>query len=100
MARHQLLVLSSRTLFESFFATSHQKQLLKAFEWTLNSSRQLNSGMKKVLRAAEALITTWDSPCFGDELLQLAPNLRIIAHCGGEVKKRFTGTLLDQLTIT
>jgi len=56
--------------------------------------------MKKKLVEADALITTWDSPCFGDELLRIAPRLRVIAHCGGEVKKRFAGSLLEQLTIT
>jgi len=49
---------------------------------------------------ADALITTWDSPAFGDELMEIAPRLRIIAHCGGEVKKRFTGSLLDRLAVT
>jgi phosphoglycerate dehydrogenase-like enzyme len=45
------------------------------------------------------LITTWESPAFGDELLEIAPNLRMIGHCGGEVKNRFRGTLLDRLTV-
>ena len=46
------------------------------------------------------MITTWDSPPFGDELLAMAPKLRVIAHCGGEVKSRFQDSLLDTLTIT
>jgi phosphoglycerate dehydrogenase-like enzyme len=33
-------------------------------------------------------------------LLRLAPQLRIIAHCGGEVKSRFARSLFEQLTIT
>ena len=56
--------------------------------------------LKRQLGGAKALITTWDSPRFGDELLAIAPNLRVIAHCGGEVKSRFQGSLLDRLTIT
>ncbi len=100
MPRRALLALAPRTLFHSFFTAAHQKDLSLAFDWTLNSSREVTPAMKKQLAKAEALVTTWDSPCFGDELFQLAPNLRIVAHCGGEVKKRFTGSLLDQLTIT
>jgi len=46
------------------------------------------------------LITTWDSPRFSEDLLRLAPQLRIIAHCGGEVKSRFARSLFEQLTIT
>jgi len=100
MPRRTLVALASKPLFQSFFTASHQKALSLAFNWTLNGSREVTPAMKKQLATAEALITTWDSPCFGDELLQLAPNLRIVAHCGGEVKKRFTGSLLDKLTIT
>src|SRR5262249_3710486 len=100
MALRTLVALGPRTLFESFFTASHQKKLSLAFDWTLNSSREVTAVTRKLLMRSEALITTWDSPCFGDELLQLAPKLRIVAHCGGEVKKRFTGYLLDQLTIT
>ena len=100
MPRRSLVALAPRLLFQSFFTAAHQKELSLAFNWTLNGSRDVTSTMKKQLAKADALITTWDSPCFGDELLQLAPNLRIVAHCGGEVKKRFTGSLLDNLTIT
>src|SRR5215813_13259171 len=100
MPRRTVVALAPRPLFQSFFTASHRKTLSLAFDWTLNSSREVTPAMKKQLGKADALITTWDSPCFGDELLQLAPKLRIVAHCGGEVKKRFTGYLLDQLTIT
>jgi len=48
----------------------------------------------------QAVITTWDSPKFGEDLLQWAPQLRMIAHCGGEVKSRFARSLFDRLTIT
>src|SRR5207247_11215172 len=48
----------------------------------------------------DALMTTWDSPHLGDDLLRHTPNLRIIAHCGGEVKSRFATRLFDKLTIT
>ena len=52
------------------------------------------------LATADGLLTTWDSPYFGEDLLHYAPKLRIIAHCGGEVKSRFATTLFDKLTIT
>jgi phosphoglycerate dehydrogenase-like enzyme len=52
------------------------------------------------LTSANALITTWDSPRFSLDLLRLAPDLRVIAHCGGEVKSRFPKSLFRKLTIT
>src|SRR5580765_5740997 len=54
----------------------------------------------KNLARAQGLITTWDSPQFSEELVRLAPDLRIIAHCGGEVKRRFARPLFESLTIT
>jgi phosphoglycerate dehydrogenase-like enzyme len=100
MAKPFLLVSAPDVLFLSFFTSKHQRRLSRTFNWELNSARSLNSRLKRGLADANALITTWDSPNFGDELLQLAPKLRVIAHCGGEVKKRFGGSLLDHLTIT
>jgi phosphoglycerate dehydrogenase-like enzyme len=52
------------------------------------------------LATVDALVTTWDSPHFGEDLLQIAPKLSMIAHCGGEVKSRFAALLFDKLTIT
>jgi phosphoglycerate dehydrogenase-like enzyme len=100
MARRFLLVSSPRALFQSFFTAEHQKRLSESFDWEVNQARSVNAGFRRQLAAAEALITTWDTPQFSDELLQLAPKLRVIAHCGGEVKSRFRGSLLDRLTIT
>jgi len=63
-------------------------------------SGKLTPDFRQRLGAAEALITTWDSPCFDDDLGRLAPKLRVIAHCGGEVKSRFSRSLFRRLTIT
>ena len=60
----------------------------------------MTSAFRRKLNTTDALITTWDSPRFSEELTDFAPNLRIIAHCGGEVKSRFARPLFDQITIT
>ena len=100
MLKRQLVVSAPEALFRSFFNPTQQRLLAQRFSWQLNSARSLNSRLKSQLATADAMITTWDSPAFDDELLRIAPKLRVIAHCGGEVKKRFGGSLLDQLTIT
>jgi phosphoglycerate dehydrogenase-like enzyme len=100
MAKPFLLVSAPEVLFLSFFTPRHQRRLSRTFNWKLNSARSLNSRLTGDFVPADALITTWDSPNFGDELVHIAPKLRVIAHCGGEVKRRFTPLLLDQLTIT
>ncbi|HET6168519.1 MAG TPA: NAD(P)-dependent oxidoreductase, partial [Terracidiphilus sp.] len=51
------------------------------------------------LQGAQALITTWDSPYVPAHSVKLMPSLRMIAHCGGEVKKRYEKSLFKDLTI-
>jgi phosphoglycerate dehydrogenase-like enzyme len=98
-SRPKLVVCAGQELFESFFPTQQRKQLSRRFDWVLgDGSRQ--EKLTQALSTAEALITTWDSPKFSDDLLRLAPHLRIIAHCGGEVKSRFSQLLFNRLTIT
>ena len=98
MAKPELVISAPEILFASFFTPAHQRRLSRRFSWQRTGAKSINSVLKR--QRAKALITTWDSPGFGDELLKIAPNLRIIAHCGGEVKSRFQGSLLDRLTVT
>jgi len=95
-----LLVSAGRSLFESFFSSSLQSCLTRTCKWQRDSARTLTAPFRRKLASADALITTWDSPRFGDNLIEMAPKLRFIGHCGGEVKSRFAALLLDKLTIT
>jgi len=97
--RPRLLVLAPRVLFESFFDAPRRARLSRTFAWRRIASRSSRGAARAALRDARALVTTWDSPSFGEELLELAPSLRIVAHCGGEVKGRFARPLFDRLTI-
>jgi phosphoglycerate dehydrogenase-like enzyme len=100
MPRSKLIVCAGQELFSSFFSPAQQKRLTEAFVWERDASRQITPALIRKLQSAQALITTWDSPKFSADLVAAAPNLRIIAHCGGEVKSRFAHPLFDQLTIT
>ncbi len=99
MSRPNILVCAGKDLFESFFPPKQKKRLSRLFRWQQDGARDMNA-LRKRLGTAEALITTWDSPRFSEDVRQLAPQLRMIAHCGGEVKSRFALPLFDQLTIT
>jgi phosphoglycerate dehydrogenase-like enzyme len=90
---------AGRSLFESFFSPDHQRRLGRICNWQRDAARTA-AGLRRKLADANALITTWDSPNFDVSLLQTAPQLRMIAHCGGEVRKRFAAPLFDKLTIT
>ena len=99
-ARPRLVVLAPAALFASFFDAAARSRLSRSFRWRRVGGRALDGRVRAPLRDAEALITTWDSPRFGEDLLSLAPRLRVVAHCGGEVKGRFPAPLFSRLTIT
>lgn len=98
-SKPRLVVLAPETLFESFFDASLQRRLGRSWRWTRFAGKRLSPAMRKALLGAEALVTTWDSPSFGEELLDQAPQLGAIGHCGGEVKARFAKALFERLTI-
>ena len=98
--RPRLLVSAGPELFGSFFSPAQERQLGRVFEWQRDGSPNISVAFKRKLDHADALITTWDSPHFTEDLPSIAPRLRIIAHCGGEVKSRFAAELFDSLTIT
>jgi phosphoglycerate dehydrogenase-like enzyme len=100
MARPCLLISARKELFESFFSPREIRRLDRAFGWERVESVTISSEFRRKLRQADALITTWDSPRFDEGISRLAPRLRIIAHCGGEVKSRFARSLFHRLTIT
>ena len=100
MGKPRLVVLAPDVLFRSFFDSPRQRRLSRSFAWTRVAGRTMTPAVRAALRDAEALLTTWDSPRFGAELPTLAPRLRLVAHCGGEVKGRFARPLFESLTIT
>jgi phosphoglycerate dehydrogenase-like enzyme len=100
MDRPSLLISAGEELFASFFSREAEQQLSRLFHWERVGARKLTADFWQRLNTTQALVTTWDSPHFGDDLSLLAPQLRMIAHCGGEVKSRFSRSLFKRLTIT
>ena len=98
--RPRLLVSAGPALFRSFFPPAHEARLTRSFNWERTAARATNRAFIRQLATSDALMTTWDSPHLGDDLLLQAPKLRIIGHCGGEVKSRFATRLFEKLTIT
>src|SRR5450755_3587353 len=100
MPRPNIVICAGEDLFVSFFPTAQRRRLSRLFRWQRDGGRKVTPALRRKLAGAHALITTWDSPHFSEDLVQLAPQLRIIAHCGGEVKSRFDQPLFDGLTVT
>lgn len=100
MARPRLLISAPQELFASFFSARERQRLDRMFVWERIGGRKISAEFRRHMLTAEAIVTTWDSPSFDENLEMLAPRLRIIAHCGGEVKSRFARPLFKRLTIT
>ena len=99
MLRPSIIVCAGTDLFHSFFPPVLQRRLSRLSRWQRAGSTELTSALRRKLGSADALVTTWDSPAFPEDLPKLAPKLRFIAHCGGEVKSRFARSLFNRLTI-
>jgi len=100
MPRPSVIVLSGPELFRSFFPPAQKRRLSRLFHWERDDSRELTAKLLGKLKTADAVITTWDSPRLGEDLRRLAPRIRLVAHCRGEVKSRFARSLFKDLTIT
>lgn len=100
MRKVSLTICAGEPLFSSFFGANEQRILTETYSWTRSSDRLVTPELRRLLAESEGLITTWDSPSFGSDLLEIAPRMRVIAHCGGEVKARFEPSLFDALTVT
>ena len=99
MTKPIIAVLSGEELFASFFDERRRKRLSGFSRWTLFPTKKYDAAIMSRLTTADALITTWDSPYLSAETMKQMRSVRIIAHCGGEVKKRFETSLFRKLVI-
>ena len=84
MSRPRVLVLSGEALFRSFFDRPRERRLRRGFAWARSGDRRVTPRLRRLLADADALVTTWDSPRFGEELLSLAP----AASARGPLRRR------------
>jgi phosphoglycerate dehydrogenase-like enzyme len=98
-SKPRVVVLSGPALFASFFDAEAERRLSRSFRWTRSAAKG-GRGLRALLADADALVTTWDSPRFDDDLASLAPRLRLLAHCGGEVKGKFARPLFSRFVVT
>src|SRR6266566_973781 len=98
MPRPHLIVCAGPDLFASFFPSAQQRRLSRSFRWQRDGARKITPALKRKLVTAQALITTWDSPHFLEDLPRLAPQLRIIASCAsGQIAFTTTCTFMAPL---
>jgi phosphoglycerate dehydrogenase-like enzyme len=98
--RPRVLVLASDVLFSHFFADSVLARLSEVADWSQHAGREDSPQLRAEIAQADLLMTTWHSPFLRGEMLGALPRLRLIAHCGGEVKSRLDEEIFDHIIVT
>lgn len=68
--------------------------------WSRSALREDSSELRSEIANADVLMTTWHSPFITAGMLGRSPRVKLIAHCGGEVKSRVAEDIFDFVTIT
>jgi len=98
--RPRVLVLASDVLFSHFFPESARARLSEVAEWSQHAGREDSPHLRAEIAQADVLMTTWHSPFLRMEMFGTEPRVRLIAHCGGEVKSRMEEAVFDNVTVT
>ena len=100
LAGPRVLVLASDVLFSHFFSETALARLSEVAEWSQHTGRDDSTQLRLELAQADVLMTTWHSPFLRMGMLGTQPRVRLIAHCGGEVKSRIEEEIFDHITVT
>lgn len=99
--RPRVLLLASDALFPHFFPESVLARLNEVAQWSRFGGREDSPELRAGIAEADALMTTWHSPFLRAEMFgPRPPRVRLIAHCGGEVKSRVAEEVFELLTVT
>ena len=98
--RPRVLLLASDVLFSHFFPESVLARLNRIVEWSRYAGREDSPELRAQMAQSDALMTTWHSPFLHAEMFDTCSRVRLIAHCGGEVKSRIAEEVFDRLTVT
>jgi phosphoglycerate dehydrogenase-like enzyme len=93
-------VLASDVLFPTFFSVESQNKLTEVTDWKRSSDTEDSPTLREQIANADVLMTTWHTPFLTAEMLGPRPRVKLIAHCGGEVKSRVAEQIFDYITIT
>ena len=93
--RPNVLVLASDVLFQHFFSDDSLAKLDEVTSWTRSALREDSPELRSQIANADVLMTTWHSPFLTAEMLGQHPRVKLIAHCGGEVKSRVAEEIFD-----
>lgn len=83
----KIAVLLEKKLRKILFSETTLNRLSSLGELVCNESDSLDKTVvREILRDADIAITSWGTPCLDQEMLDAAPNLKMVAHAAGSVK--------------
>ena len=100
LVRPRVLVLASDVLFSHFFSETARARLSEVAQWSQYAGRDDSAQLRAEMAQVDVLMTTWHSPFLRTEMLGKETRVRLIAHCGGEVKSRMEEEVFDRVTVT
>ena len=100
MTRPNVLVLASDVLFQHFFTERSLRKLEEVSSWSRSALREDSPELRNEIANADVLMTTWHSPFLTADMLGQQRRVKLIAHCGGEVKSRVAEEIFEFVTIT
>jgi phosphoglycerate dehydrogenase-like enzyme len=87
-------------LFQHFFTDESLEKLGDVASWSRSLLRDDSSQLRTEIANADVLLTTWHSPFITADMLGQNSRVKLIAHCGGEVKSRVAEDVFGTVTIT
>jgi phosphoglycerate dehydrogenase-like enzyme len=93
-------VLASDVLFQHFFSDETLEKLGAVTSWTRSAIREDSRELRSQIANADVLVTTWHSPFLTREMFGEEPRVKLVAHCGGEVKSRVAEEIFAFVTVT
>jgi phosphoglycerate dehydrogenase-like enzyme len=99
-SKPRVLILASDVLFPNFFSENSLVRLGEVAEWSRYAQREDSAKLRAEIGRAEVLMTTWHSPFLRMDMFGSELSVRLIAHCGGEVKSRVEEKVFDHIVVT
>ncbi len=98
--RPRVLLLAGDVLFSHFFPESVLARLNQIADWSRYAGREDSPELRARMAQSDVLMTTWHSPFLDAEMFDTCSRVRLIVHCGGEVKSRLSERVFDRITVT
>lgn len=84
----KIALLAQKPLSDTLFDADNMEGLKKLGQITVNDDLNVpqKDRVKELIKDADIVITSWGTPSLGGDVLDMAPNLKLIVHAAGSVK--------------